>query len=151
MMNELKQIHPHLYRRVRLKAITLTFLGLSLIFAQFTGATQPQNAQSSLVGQLVGYDILGVIFVVIGMGIFYGILKSKNTYQTARRWTYAGFMYCLFWFFVLAATVLSGKPATSSVLILWAYFTYNLFYVSRDPAWTGIRIYKHIKAGHDVV
>lgn len=145
-MLKLKQLHPGLYQRVRLKGLTYTGLGLGLIVAEHTPSRLTvENLDRSGVERLLSYDILGAIFIIIGVGILYGLSQGFSKHYLSRFWLKVAFAYAMFWEVVLLLTIILVSPRSLSVMVLWTYLTYNLWYVAHDPGWEGAEILKEMQ------
>lgn len=148
MSPTLKQIHPDLYKRVKLKATTNTALGLALILGPRLDTINVNTnvANGTELWRYLPFDVWGFIFVAIGVSIFYGLFRPKNTYRFSRTALFMAFIYAAFWEASLLISVFSGAGRSASVLVLWSYFTYHLWLTARDSAWKGVEIIKKVEA-----
>ena len=144
MTSELKTLHPYLYKRVRLKGILFTALGLSSIFHTFLDHLF-HTVRNTAGGINPVYT--GLIFVILGVGILYGLYTGKDRYKLSRIFLYGSFIYAVFWEFVLILLAFTQHISTLSIFILWGYLTYNLFILSSDSAWAGAEIVKEVIEG----
>lgn len=146
MTSHLKDLAPYLYKRVRLKSILHFLLGASLIFsANLPGGANTTTVDRTQLNYYFGYDLLGAIFVIIGLGIAYGLYSGTNKYHIARRWLFVAWIYAMFFFLSLVMGVLFSSPRSAPLVILWGYLTYNLWILTKDTAWAGAEIVKEIK------
>lgn len=141
-ISELKQLHPYLFKRVQLKGILFTLLGLSSIFAHQLD-TFFHAERNNVVGVSVYFT--GGIFLFLGLGILYSLYSAPNRYKLARKFLYGCLIYALFWEFVLLMLAFAKHISTVSIFILWGYLTYNLLLISKDSAWEGAEIIKEIQ------
>lgn len=145
-MNKLKEIHPYLYLRVKVKGITAIALGASLIFSDWLARKHIIDSNHPPISEYLSYDILGAIFIVLGAGVIYtSILNPKRNYRMTKVFLHALFLYALFWAFVLIVSTITGRPRTSAVMILWLYYTYNLHLIVQDTGWKAVELVKQIK------
>lgn len=148
MKQSLKQLHPYLYARVRLKATVNILLGLSLIFStHLPSAINTRTAQASQLDYILPFEVWGAIFLVLGIGILIGLRENDINYRWTRRFLSASFIYSFFWLVVLVLTIIAGYPRTASVMILWGYWVYNQFLIIRDPSWAALKIVVEAKNG----
>lgn len=147
MIANLKTLHPYLYKRVRLKALVFTGLGLAFYLNTYLdqiGITAGAS-QSSAIVNAVGMNVLGAIFLLIGLSIA-GVLRfAPDNWKLMRICLWVAFVYALLWLFILIFAVVFDQPRASSVLVLWAYMTYNLFIISSDSGWGGAELVKQIR------
>lgn len=141
-ISELKQLHPYLFKRVQLKGILFTLLGLSSMFSHQIDAFF-HSERNNVVGVSVYYT--GAIFLILGLGILYSLYSAPNRYKLARKFLYGCLVYALFWEFVLLMLAFTKHISTVSIFILWGYLTYNLLLISKDSAWEGAEIIKEIQ------
>lgn len=148
MTSELKTLHPYLYRRIRLKGILFSLLGLSSIFSvQLDAFFHAQRNTSAGLSS----TITGSIFLAIGIGILYGLYGGPKLYEkVSRKFLYAALTYALFWEFTLLFLAFAKHITTVSIFILWGYLVYNLLLVSRDSGWKGAEIVREIRDDGDV-
>lgn len=135
MKSDLKELHPYLYRRVRLKGWLFSLLGLSSIFHTQLDAlfhTERNNAPG------ISMLITGVIFLVIGVGILIGLYAGKHTWSLSRYFLIASAIYAIFWEFILVQLLITKHISTVSVFLLWGYLTTNLCLIATDSAWGGV-------------
>lgn len=139
----LKQLHPYLNARVRLKGTVNILLGLSLLLSDhLPGGLSTSTAQSSLLGEFISFDVWGSIFLILGLGIMYGIHRGREGFPLTRWFLRMSLLYSFFWFVVLILTVITGETRTSAVMILWGYWVWNQWLVSTDPGWGALPIIK---------
>lgn len=147
-MSELKRLHPYLYKRVQLKGVTFTLLGLALIIPQHLPKVgnyiSQEQANSTRLYEAVSYDIWGAIFTIIGLGILFS-LKDNRSHTATRPWLVAAYFYAVFWLFALLLAVVTGNARSASIVILWGYLTYNLWVINHDTGWEGAALVKAAK------
>jgi hypothetical protein len=136
-MSNLKSLHPYLHRRIRLKGIVHVLLGLAILLS-LTGV----SARTGL-ARYVPYEFWGVVFLAIGLGILYNLWKDKR--KLTRAWLKIAFYYAALWFLSLVVGVIFTGLSGLSIVILWGYLTYNLWYISKDTGWEGAVLLKEIK------
>lgn len=144
-MGTLRQDHEYLYRRVRLKAIVHSALGFVLLLLPSAVPQSTAGHVTQWVTQMMTY--LGVIYLVLGLSIFYGLYKPHNTdYKALRFFLTLTAIYDTAWSLLLVAIILD-KPnrGTAYVSVIYWYMTYNVWYVTRDPGWRAIQIVKGIR------
>lgn len=139
--SELKTLHPYLYKRVRLKALLFTALGLSQLFSFYVD----QVAAERNVVSHIPFHITGTIFILIGIGIAYGLFKGAHDYRISKVFLRIAFFYALFWELLIVLSVITESPSTAGVMILWTYLTYNLYIVGSDSGWDGVELLREIK------
>lgn len=145
-MPDLKVDHPHLYRRVRTKAIVHLAIGLDLLL--YPGRT-PSLVEAPVISQLFSLTVLGALFVILGIAIVIGLFRKEETYLFARYAIWVSAFYCLLWAIALAYLAIS-TPRTVPIAILWCYWVNNLFVVARDPGWNAIAVVKSIKEKYEI-
>jgi hypothetical protein len=152
-MSELRKLHPYLFRRVQLKGITFTLLGLALIIPTHISSVNTyinsNQADSTRLYESVPYDVWGAIFVVIGLGILWTLRYQGSDYKASRPWLKAAFYYALFWLFALVLAVVTGNARSASIVILWGYMTYNIWLIGHDSGWEGASILKEYQERSD--
>lgn len=142
-MSELKELHPYLYKRVRLKGIVFSLLGLSSIFS----GPLDRLVHSTRIANGAGIDptITGIIFLAIGLYILITLYGKGKSYLHSRWGLYAALVYALFWEFVLLLLAIKQSLTTVSIFILWGYLTYNLLIITRDTAWEGAELVRELR------
>lgn len=138
-MSSLRTDHPYLYRRVRLKSLVHILLGLILVFIP----TQATSVSRITLINWFGLTNLGIIYLLIGLIIGYGLFKPNHTYAVARFGMKIAAYFNLFVFIGLL-TVFFRSNTTASFIVLYGYLTYNIFHVLKDPGWKAISIVKDI-------
>lgn len=146
MSSKLKSYHPYLYRRVQLKGILFTLLGLSSVFARQLD-TFFHAERNNVVG--VSSLLTGGVFLLIGLAILAGLYFGEENYKKSRKALYVAFGYALFWEIALVALAFNKHISTVSIFILWGYLTYNLFLVASDSGWEGAELVKEIRENGD--
>lgn len=139
---DLKLDHPDLYNRVRIKAVVHTLLGLALIF---TPPLEPSQAKTTLLTQLFNLTALGLVFLLIGLGIFFGLSRPRNNYRLAKFWLAVGAGHAMVWWLALVLAAVSGRNPAPSIIVLWGYWTYNLYKIASDPGWSTIQALKQLR------
>lgn len=140
-MAHLKYDHPHLYRRVRLKAIVHLLFGFILIFFP----SQATSVSRTFLIASIGLTVLGVFYLIAGILITIGLFRSTHTYRFVR----AGMFFAVIINMIVFASLLPvffTSRTTAFFMVLYGYFVYNLSFVLRDPGWKAIQIVKNIKA-----
>jgi hypothetical protein len=149
-MANLKQDHNYLYKRVRLKAILHTGLGLVLII--FPLDKSPSGGAVSTVQLHLGdaLTIFGWLYLLIGILIWVGIYTSKHNYRWTRLAMFLAVVYNTIWLTILFA-ILAQRTTRSIayIIVLYTYLTYNCWLVFRDPGWEAIKVVKEIKERED--
>jgi hypothetical protein len=139
--SELKILHPTLFNRVRLKSVVFILLGLSQVFI----ALVDRIAADRVALSPIPYPLTGAIFILIGMGIGYGLYKGTNTYRTSRLFLAAALVYAMFWEVLLLGSLFTGNPSTAGIVILWGYLTTNLYIILKDVGWEGIALARAVE------
>lgn len=138
-MSNLHTDHPYLYRRVKLKSIVHIAMGLTLLLIP----TQATSISHIPVISFLGLSTIGIMYVILGIIIAVGLFKPNHSYRTARIGMNMAAYFNLFVFILLLSVFLRSKT-TAFFIIMYGYFTYNLFYVMKDPGWKAIQIVKQI-------
>lgn len=142
-MSELKNIHPYLYKRIRLKGIIFALLGLSSIFAGKIDHLVHATRNTGATG--MSPIITGGIFLVISAGILTTLYGSPLGYKKSRKWLLVGFIYAIFWSIILFLLAITRNVSTISILILWGYLTYNLWIIYSDTAWGAVELVRKVQ------
>lgn len=138
-MSSLREDHPYLYRRVLLKPIVHILLGLILVFIP----TQASSVSQISLINWFGLLNLGIIYLLIGLIIGYGLFKPNHTYVVARLGLRIAAYFNLL-IFIGLLTVFFRNNTTASFIVIYGYLTYNIFHVLKDPGWKAISIVKNI-------
>lgn len=133
----LKDVHPYLYRRVKLKAVVHLLLGIAILLS-LTGV---QN-RTELVGYLP-YEIWGLIFIILGSGIAYSLWRNNPT--KTKTWLLMAFVHALLWLTALVVSAILNGISGLSIIILWGYLTYNLWYLVHDTGWEGAELVREYR------
>lgn len=144
-MGTLRQDHEYLYRRVRLKAIVHSALGFVLVFLP---STVPQSNSGHVTQSVTqALTLFGAVYLLLGLSIFYGLLKPHNTdYRLLRFFLTLTAIYDTAWSVLLVAIILDQpNRSTAYISVIYWYLTYNVWYVTRDPGWRAIQIVKGIR------
>lgn len=142
-MSELRTLHPYLYKRVQLKGIVFSLIGLSQMFAPYIDRLLHTERDTN--GSGIPALWSGLIFFIIGAAILGFLYSSPQGYKKSRKAMWVAFFYALFWEFVLLALVITQSITTLAIFILWGYLTYNLFLIARDSAWEGAEIVREVR------
>lgn len=140
-MANLAQEHPYLFKRVRLKAIMHTMIGLVLAFVPSINLDQNITNINATVGKHTLW--FGLVYILIGVLISIGLFLSKRNYGFARKAMMVAFIYNLFWCLIYVAIyVQHPSKGVAYIAVLYLYLTYNLFLIFSDPGWRAIEIVK---------
>lgn len=135
----LKEEHGYLYKRVRLKVLVHLTFGTILLFFP----AQAPSLSRTPVLDLFGVHLIGLFYMVIGLMIAYGLLRAKHNYTLARTGMYIAAAFNTIIFFSLFAVFFQSKT-TAFFMAIYGYFTYNVWYVARDPGWRAIELVKEM-------
>lgn len=136
----LKKDHLNLYRRVQLKSLINILLGLSLVFVE------PKYIPSASATFLQPFGLImwGMFFLVIGTGLSISNFFSKDNYKWVKLWLGVSVAYSTIWLVALINLLFHGHWTTLTTAILWAYFTYNQYYILQDNGWRAVGIKQRI-------
>lgn len=141
-MANLKVDHPYLYKRVRLKAILHIALGATLIFLPDTAPTsQGEGEVSQAVTRILTY--FGLTYLLIGILLTIGVFRARQNYSFAQKVLLIASIYNTT-FLGLIIAILIDKPnrSTAYIAALYAYLVYNMWLITRDPAWRAVELLK---------
>lgn len=139
-MTNLKLDHPYLYKRVKLKVIVHLLFGIILLFFP----SQAPNLSYTPILHMFGLITIGVIYILIGTMIAIGLYSEKRTYQIARLGLYLASVFNFLIFISLFAVFFKSRSA-AFFMVIYGYFTYNVWYVTRDPGWSSIKLIKNME------
>lgn len=146
-MGNLQQDHSYLYKRVRLKAIVHIALGLVLVLLPSAVPGQTNPDQSGLNGTIAStLSYFGGIYLLAGLLITLGIFRPGENYRFLRKaLTFAAIYNTLWLIIILIISVqIHFNRSIAYIGVIYAYLTYNIWYVRNDPGWGAIAVVKRI-------
>ena len=147
-MPDLRQDHSYLYKRVRLKMILHTALGLVLLLlpSSVPGQSQPQTTGvNTIVSHTLTY--FGAVYLLIGLLLGIGLFRPGKTYRFLRGALTFAALYNTMWLLIIIAIAVQThlNRSIAYIGVIYGYLTYNLWYVRNDPGWRAIEVVKEFR------
>lgn len=139
-MHTLKTDHLYLYKRVLVKAVVHMLFGLILLYFP---AQAPSLSYTPLLA-LLGVNIIGACFLLIGLVLLIGIFKPEKNYKLAKIGMWCAALFNISIFISLFAVLFQSRT-TACLLVIYGYMTYNIYNLAKDPGWRAIQLIKNIK------